>query len=167
MIENSKEHAPKRQRPPLMLCHYLNPHSLFICEGSVQKESLIDQMINSLVQDSPVVEADRVRQAVWDREREGRTVLENGLAIPHARILGLKELKASLAILPQGYLDPQENVLVRLVFLFLSPQEQFETHLQMLAKISRLFQDAQFQGQLLSVKSAEEAFQLIQRQERV
>ena len=151
----------------MKLCHYLTPATILVDEGTPQKEAVINQMIDRLSQAYSLKDVDRIRKSVWDREKEGRTVLENGLAIPHARIPGLSELKASLAILPQGYKDPNENILVRMVFLFLSPQEQFESHLQMLAKISRLFQDNKFIAELLAVRSPEEVFQLVQRQERV
>jgi mannitol/fructose-specific phosphotransferase system IIA component (Ntr-type) len=157
----------KKQRPPMMLCHYLTPATIQVDNGSPMKETVINQMIDRLSQIFELNEIERIRKAVWDREKEGRTVLENGLAIPHARVPGLSELKACLTLLPQGYTDPNDKILVRMVFLFLSPQEQFESHLQMLAKISRLFQDTRFVSELLAVHSPEEAFQLIQRQERL
>jgi mannitol/fructose-specific phosphotransferase system IIA component (Ntr-type) len=149
-----------------MLCHYLTPSSILIETGVPEKEVLLNRLIDRLIEVYHLPDPEKVRQAVWDREKEGRTVLENGLAIPHARIGGIEEIKACLGIVPQGYKDLQENVLVHIVFLFLSPQKHFEIHLQMLAKISRVFQDAGFIGQLSATSSPEEAFQLLQRQER-
>jgi len=88
------------------------------------------------------------------------------LALPHARVTGLGSIKACLGIVPKGYQDPLEKTLVRVVFLFLSPQDQFDTHLQMLAKISRVFQEAGFLEALTLASSPEEAFGLLQGQER-
>lgn len=150
----------------LMLCHYLTPQLIVLDPGASQKETLINHLIERVFQVSGFTDLEMLKNAVWEREGEGRTVLENGLAIPHARIPGLPEIKACLGISPKGYRDPQEGVLVHLVFLFLSPQEQFRVHLQMLAKISRVFQDAHFIEELIRATRPEEAFALIQRKER-
>lgn len=150
----------------MMLCHYLTPQTIVIAPDEVQKEVFLDSLLDRLCEVWHLKDRALIGQAVWSREKEGRTVLENGLALPHARIQGLEEIKACLGVLPQGYPDALEGTRVHLVFLFLSPQDQFENHLQMLAKISRLFQDPAFVSKLLSVSDPEEAFQLIQRQER-
>src|SRR5262245_3525410 len=163
---NPNSTSSKSRRAPLMLCHYLTPSSILIETGVPEKETFLNRLIDRLIEIHHLPDPEKVRQAVWDREKEGRTVLENGLAIPHARISGIDEIKACLGIIPQGYKDPQENILVRMIFLFLSPQKHFDTHLQMLAKISRVFQDSGFIEQLSSSSTPEEAFQLLQRQER-
>ena len=160
------ETTQKARKNSLMLCHYLSPSHILILSGPQNKQEVVNQLLDKMGELSQIVNLESIKNAVWEREKEGRTVLENGLAIPHARVPHIDELKACLAILPQGYLDPQENVLVKEVFLFLSPQEQFEAHLQMLAKISRVFQDSNFIEQLLNASSADAVFTLIQKQER-
>ncbi|MBF0492736.1 MAG: PTS sugar transporter subunit IIA [Deltaproteobacteria bacterium] len=157
----------KARKNSLMLCHYLSPSHILLLPGKVSKETVIDGLLERLCELSHLKDVESVKKAVWDREKEGRTVLENGLAIPHARVPNLDELKSCLAIIPESYLDPVENVRVNEVFLFLSPQDHFEAHLQMLAKISRVFQDPIFIDNLLKVATPEDAFTLIQRQERV
>jgi mannitol/fructose-specific phosphotransferase system IIA component (Ntr-type) len=166
MTENIKDHS-SHAPTPFNVCHYLTPATITLVEGFPQKETLINQMIDRLSQVFHLSETDKIRQAVWEREKEGRTVLENGVAIPHARIAGLDEIKSGLTLIREGYRDPEEGILVRVIFLFLSPQEQFRSHLQLLAKISRIFQDTQFIEQLTKAGSSEEVFLLIQRKERV
>lgn len=151
----------------LMLCHYLSPSQIMVFSGNPTKEEVISQLLDKLCEQSHFDNVQAVKDAVWQREKEGRTVLENGLAIPHARLAGLNEIKACLGVISEGCVDSAENVKVHLVLLFLSPQEQFEAHLQMLAKISRVFQDANFTDELKKVTSADEAFALIQKQERI
>lgn len=149
-----------------MLCHYLTPASIVIERASVSKESIFETLISRLCEVSGIVDRESVQKSVWDREKEGRTVLDNGLAIPHARFGGIQEIKASLALLPMGYEDPQDKIQVHLVFLFLSPQDQFKNHLQMLARISRVFHDKAFIEELLKSQNSEEAFNMLQRKER-
>jgi len=149
-----------------MLCHYLSPASIVIEEKPLPKEAFLDKLIVQLCAASGLKDVQAVQKAVWDREKEGRTVLENGLAIPHARFEGISDMKACLGILPAGYEDPQEKTLIQWVFLFLSPLEQFRSHLQMLARISRVFQDKAFLESLLQVRDSEAAFALLQQKER-
>ncbi len=166
-MNHSNENSIKSKSSSLMLCHYLTPATILIQSGKPEKKELFKDLISELAKFWKLSDVEKLDQAVWEREKEGHTVLESGLAIPHARAAGLDEIKACLGVIPEGYLDPQENVLVRVVFLFLSPQEQFANHLQMLAQISRIFQDPQFMQNLIDSKTSQEVFSLIQRQERI
>jgi len=166
-MNHSNEDSIKSKSASLMLCHYLTPATILIRSGKPEKKELFRDLISELAKFWKLSNVEKLDQAVWDREKEGHTVLESGLAIPHARAAGLDEIKACLGVIPEGYVDPQENVLVRVVFLFLSSQEQFANHLQMLAQISRIFQDPQFMQHLTDSKTSQEIFSLLQRQERI
>lgn len=150
---------------PLILCDYLCTEAIIIESKTLTKEPFLNELIQRLCQVSDLKDVDAVQKAVWDREKEGRTVLENGLAIPHARFEGIQDMKVCLGILPSGYEDAQENTLIHWVFLFLSPQNQFRSHLQMLARISRVFQDKDFLQSLLKVDSSALAFTLLKDKE--
>lgn len=147
------------------LCDYLSPQSIVIETKALSKESFLNELICKLQEVGGLKDIEAVKKAVWDREKEGRTVLENGLAIPHARFEGIREIKACLGILPNGYEDLEEKLSVKWVLLFLSPQDQFRSHLQMLACISRVFQDKTLMQALLKAENPQEAFQLIQHKE--
>ncbi len=154
-------------RTPLVLSHYLTPASILVIPEHSTKEEIFHRIIGQLVEVNHLSPLEKFTEAIWDREKEGRTVLENGLAIPHARVPGLTEVKACMGIIPEGYLDIQTQILVKVVILFFSPQEQFENHLQMLAKISRLFQDPRLLTQILASGSPEKAFAFLQKQEEI
>ncbi len=150
----------------LRLCDYLSSKSIVIEPKPLSKEAFLNELILCLCEVGGLKDVEAVKKAVWDREKEGRTVLENGLAIPHARFEGIQQLKACLGILPQGYEDSQEKLSIKWVFLFLYPQEQFRNHLQMLACISKVFQDKSLMDGLLRANTPKEAFELIQYKEK-
>ena len=58
MTENPKDRAQKKQRPPMMLCHYLTPATILVDEGAAQKETIINQMIDRLCQAFSLKDAD-------------------------------------------------------------------------------------------------------------
>lgn len=148
------------------LCDYLKPDLIVIEPRPLSKEVFFNELIEKLCKLDSIPEIEAVKSAVWNREKEGRTVLENGLAIPHARYSGIQEIKVAFGVLPSGYEDLEDKVRVKWVYLFLSPQDQFRNHLQMLACISRVFQDKSLLDQLLMSNNAQEAFDYIQSKER-
>ena len=102
-----------------------------------------------------------------EREKGISTTLDTGLSLPHARMDGLENIIAALAIIPQGIADPQQTDLtIRLMLLFFSPnkQESFALHLQLLRGVSSLFQPALIDELAGSTTSAK-ALELIRKAE--
>jgi mannitol/fructose-specific phosphotransferase system IIA component (Ntr-type) len=88
------------------------------------------------------VDAGAIAEAVWKREQIGPTGIGQGLAIPHARIEGLKRPVLALGVYPDGVdFDAPDGQPARLVFLFLTPKQDNETQLEVLASIGRAFHD--------------------------
>ena len=167
MVSSHPPHSLASSESSLLLSEYLNPSHIFIVSGELQKEAIFNDLIYRLAeQDHLMPQLEKLQKALWDREHEGRTVLENGLAIPHARIAGLESIRAVLALMPEGYEDPDEQVRVKVLFLFYSPQEEFRSHLQLLARISRVFQEKHFVEDLLSSLDSLTAFEKIQKREK-
>jgi nitrogen PTS system EIIA component len=92
--------------------------------------------------------------ALTGRERAGSTGFGNGVAIPHARLDGLKRIYAMVARLPSA-IDYKaiDEVPVDLVFLLLSPPDAGPLHLKALAAISRVVRHAPTLEQLRGAKS--------------
>ncbi|TNE64482.1 MAG: PTS IIA-like nitrogen-regulatory protein PtsN [Alphaproteobacteria bacterium] len=77
-----------------------------------------------------------------DRERLGSTGVGKGVAIPHARIAGLKEITGLFARLSNPIdFDSVDDQPVDLVFMLLAPEDAGADHLKALAKVSRLLRD--------------------------
>ncbi|UPT72862.1 MAG: PTS sugar transporter subunit IIA [Elusimicrobiota bacterium] len=67
------------------------------------------------------------------------------MSLPHARMDGISNILAGMAILKKPIPDPkQADLSIRVMFLFFSPnkQEAFALHLQLLRGVSSLFQPA-------------------------
>jgi mannitol/fructose-specific phosphotransferase system IIA component (Ntr-type) len=82
------------------------------------------------------------------REKESATLCGT-LALPHARHPALDDFVVSLAITAAGG-NP------RLIFAFASPQGKREQHLQLLASLARLSQNASLVDQIASATSADQ-----------
>jgi nitrogen PTS system EIIA component len=83
--------------------------------------------------------AREIYHALMQRERLGSTGLGRGIAIPHGRMAGVRQLTCLFARLekPVAY-DSLDGEPVDLVFLLLAPEQAGADHLKALAKISRM-----------------------------
>ena len=94
--------------------------------------------------------------SVMERERLGSTGVGYGVAIPHARLEGLSEVRAVFARLetPLDY-DSIDDRPVDLVVLLLAPADAGGDHLKALAQISRLLRREDMRARLRSAPTAE------------
>ncbi len=83
-----------------------------------------------------------VFDVLLERERLGTTGVGNGIAIPHGKLLEIKELFGLFARLdgPVDF-DAIDEQPVDLVFLLLAPEGAGADHLKALARVSRLLRD--------------------------
>ncbi|MBI4558772.1 MAG: PTS sugar transporter subunit IIA [Candidatus Hydrogenedentes bacterium] len=93
------------------------------------------------------------------REITESTGIGRGLAVPHARVPGLKTLMCAIGRVPEG-LDFQavDRKPVHLIFLICYPPGEQTTYLNFIATVARLLKDPQHQQGMLSAQSAEEMF---------
>ncbi len=97
-----------------------------------------------------------------EREAMGSTGFGRGVAIPHARVPGLKCPVAGFLKLARpidfGAVDGAQ---VNLVFGLISPEQSGVAHLHALAAISRLMRDESVQASLIAARREDELFGLL------
>lgn len=81
-------------------------------------------------------------ETLLQRERLGSTGVGRGIAIPHGKLAGLKQIFSVFARLEEPIaFDAVDEEPVDLVFLLLAPEHAGADHLKALARISRLLRD--------------------------
>jgi PTS system nitrogen regulatory IIA component len=94
-----------------------------------------------------------------EREAMGSTGFGRGVAIPHARVPGLKRPAAAFLKLARPIdFDSVDGAPVNLVFGLISPEQSGVSHLHALAAISRLMRDESVQASLLAASREDELF---------
>ncbi len=98
---------------------------------------------------TPGLDAERVAKALAEREALGSTALGQGIALPHARVIGLRQpLAAFLRLqLPIPYHAPDGKPVSDLLVL-LVPEHATEAHLLILAEVAQMFGDRRFREHL-------------------
>ncbi len=127
---------------------------------AVSKKQLFQEMaelaINCGAIDGDNNKARDIVAAVTERERLGSTGVGYGVAIPHARLDGIDEVRAVFARLetPLDYEAIDERP-VDLVVLLLAPSGASSLHLKALAQVSRLLRREDIRERLRSAPNAE------------
>lgn len=103
-----------------------------------------------------------VFDALIERERLGTTGVGKGVAIPHARLAGLKELFCAFMRVPSVDFESVDSKPVDLIFFLLVPEEAGADHLKALARISKILRNAGVCAQLRQAKNAKEILAFIE-----
>jgi PTS system nitrogen regulatory IIA component len=96
-----------------------------------------------------------VYDALLQRERLGSTGLGQGIAIPHGKFAGLKEIIGIFAQLDEPVdFDAVDGEPVDIVFLLLAPEGSGADHLKALARVSRFLREGASVEKLRAAKDA-------------
>jgi nitrogen PTS system EIIA component len=96
-----------------------------------------------------------VYDALFAREKLGSTGLGQGIAIPHGRIKGLKDVRAAfLRLATPVQFDAPDGKPVGYVFILLVPEAATEHHLQLLSELAQMFSDKAFRERLAAAPDA-------------
>lgn len=133
----------------------------------LEKNAVIEEMVDILYQAQKTNKRDDVLQAIQQRERVMSTGMGDGVAIPHAKSDGVEKLTAAFGITKQG-VDFQaiDGKPVRIVFLLVGPNDQAGPHLKALSRISRLMHRKEFRQCLAKSRNAEQVLSAIEKEER-
>jgi len=108
------------------------------------------------------LDAAEVSEQIAKREALGSTGVGNGVALPHARLKGLKSPFGLLARLHRGIdFDAIDDQPVDLIFLLLAPEAAGADHLKALALVSRLLRDRTVCEKLRGTDNADALFALL------
>lgn len=134
-------------------------------EGS-SKEDIINAMIEVVAKSPKVLDKEKVREAVFEREKIMSTGVGDGFAIPHGKTDAVSDIVGSFAITaePIDYESLDEKP-VRLVFLLVSRANMVGPHIKLLSRISRLMNKPDFRNKLLTVNSATEVIEMFRQEE--
>ncbi len=149
------------------LLDILTPECIRAPLRSVDKKGVIDELVDLLSEQSRVPDAEVLKEAVWAREQTRTTGIGQGLAIPHGKAPGMKELAMAIGK-PAEPLDFEsiDGEPVKLVVLLASPPDRTSDHIHALARVSRLISMESFRNKIYEATTSEEIYELLAGQEK-
>ena len=132
-----------------------------------EKSAVLREMAQWLAAQRESLNADRVLQVLWERERISTTAIGEGVAIPHGKLVGIERVLCVFARSPGGVdFAALDGAPTHLFFVLLAPENAAADHLKALARISRLLKDAGFRSRLMEGQTREEIFKIIAEEDQ-
>lgn len=131
------------------------------------KDDAINKMIDLASNSGLMLDIEKVRQCVFDREKLVSTGVGKGFAIPHGKTDEIKDIVAAFAVLKNPIdFDSIDLEPVKFIFLIVGKESLLNAHIKLLSRISRLMNKDDFREKLEEAKSPEEVLKLIKLEEQ-
>jgi fructose-specific phosphotransferase system IIA component len=149
----------------MKLIDILSPECICSPLQAVDKQDVINELVDVLVASGQVTDADSLKNAVWTREQTRTTGIGHGLAIPHGKCSSMKSLAIAIGK-PATPIDFEaiDSQPVQLIVLLASPPDRTSDHIQALAHISRLMNDTSFREEIYNATSPQAIFDFVKSQ---
>ena len=134
------------------------------CLSATDKEGILRELTAFLVQREvvPAHRQEEVRLALAEREAKMSTGMQFGIAIPHAKLSGLEELVAAVAVSREGVeFDALDRKATHIFVVTLSHATEVGTHVRFLADISRLLSSVSVRTALTAATSHAEMMEAL------
>jgi nitrogen PTS system EIIA component len=143
----------------------ISPEAVIPSLKTKSKKQLLVELSGRVARLAGLQERD-VFDVLWQRERLGSTGLGRGVAIPHAKIAGLKRIVGVFARVAEPIdFESVDGEPVDIVFLLLAPEGAGADHLKALARISRLLREDPAVEKLRASKDAAALYAVLTQEE--
>ena len=126
------------------------------------KNGVIEELLELLRNAGKIDDFSSARKAILDREAQGSTGLEKGIAVPHAKTNTVNKLTMAIGISPKGIdFEAQDGKSSHLFFLMLAPPDQSGPHIEALREIAILTRSPSFCDELIHAGNPDTVIDLL------
>jgi PTS system nitrogen regulatory IIA component len=141
---------------------FLHPQWIIANLEAKTKAGVLAELASHMANLEPNVDAEALRRVLEERELLASTAIGDGIAIPHGKLDSIGRLVGALGrSVPGLEFESIDGKPTHLVFMLVAPVSSTGVHLKALARLSRLFRDADFRRRLLAAPSGEAMYQVI------
>ena len=140
----------------------LDPHLVKVpLEGATKRET-IDELCDLLCTSDVIQDPENFRRTVWDREGQRSTGIGEGLAIPHGKCAGVREITMAIGLPREPVdFDSIDGRPVKMIVLLASPANRIADHIQALGRISKFMADPMIRERAFDSPDAESLYELL------
>ncbi len=145
----------------MTLLDVLNKDLIKVPLTSVDRRSVIEELVEVYRKQSGIssTEAGDIVNAVLNREAQASTAMENGIAIPHAKLENIKKSVVVIGVSRLG-VDFGGDEGSKVFFLVLAPKDNPTEHIQLLASIAKVCSSNLYSRMLANAKNNDDVYQL-------
>jgi PTS system nitrogen regulatory IIA component len=129
---------------------------------ATDKRGILEELASYMAGHHPRIDRAMLSKVLIEREQLASTAIGEGVAIPHGKLGAVGEIVACLGRAPQGVeFDSMDGQPTFLFFVLVAPESSTGAHLKALARISRVFKDAEFRRRLLAAPDSESMYHVV------
>ena len=141
---------------------FLRPELVMAHLSGTAKNEVLAEMSHHLGKNQAGVDPEALRKVLEERELLASTAIGDGIAIPHGKLDSVEQLVGTLGRSQAGLeFDSIDGKPTHLVFMLVAPSSSTGIHLKALARLSRLFRDANFRRRLIDAPDAAAMYKVI------
>ena len=130
------------------------------------KEEVLNEIINCFIGDPRVLDIEKVRNVVLEREKIMSTGVGNGFAIPHGKTNMVTEMISAFGVLKNPIeFEALDGNPVNLIFLIVGNENEVAKHIKMLSRVSRIMNQEDIRSKLANSNSREEILKIFELQD--
>lgn len=146
----------------MKITDFLTPEGVAPDVEAAGKREALAMLVDALAAAEPAVQPARLVEALLERERIGSTGIGDGVAIPHAKLKGIRRVEGAFGRSRGGVdFDAADGRPCHLFFLLVAPEDAASDHLRALSRIAKLMRDAEVRRRLLEARDAEALYALL------
>jgi len=149
--------------PPIqpMLSRSLSSRRIVIWNHPVPRDDALRTLAAAISQDGEGQGLEDLFGKILEREEQGSTFLNEGVAFPHVRVSGLADSLVALGLTKKGVSDVSTEKPIEAVFLIVSPLQNPEMQVKLLGQASRAVQNRHLLQKLRTAGTPPEAMMAI------
>ena len=128
------------------------------------KQGVIEEISSVIATAYPNFNKNEISTVLIEREKLGSTGIENGVAIPHAKLKDLDRIIVAFARSKEGVdFQSHDKKPSHLFFTLLAPDSSAGIHLKTLACISKLLKETTIRDKLMQARDSDDIYEIIKR----
>jgi len=130
--------------------------------SSRTKDGAIMELVALAAQSPAVEDAEKLQEAIFEREGIMTTGIGLEIAIPHAKIPTVKEFVVAVGTAKDGLeFDAYDGQPVRIIVLIAGPAQEQQRYLQILARVTLGLKSEDVRNAVLSASTPEEVIEIL------
>jgi Kef-type K+ transport system membrane component KefB/mannitol/fructose-specific phosphotransferase system IIA component (Ntr-type) len=150
-----------RKRKEISVLEYFSSRGIMGALKSSQRDEVIEELCELAAEQMEVSDHADIYKAVISRENDMGTAIEEGIAVPHAR---LPEIKTPLVVFGRSIDGVEWNAPdgkpAHFIFLILTPGDDYDTQVQLLSSIAKTMSAAETRNAIAEAGDAHEIWEI-------
>lgn len=129
---------------------------------STSKADVIKELADNISSVYPNINTERLVEVLIERENLCSTAVDSGVAIPHAKLSGITDMIVGFGRSIEGIeYESLDKKATHFFITLIAPEDSAGSHIQILARISKVFKNPELRAKLMRSESEEDIYEAI------